>query len=166
MQGFMKRAWIMAGLLASAVLLSAPTAEAQQGRGGHAYTRLAPATTPGAPPLSCQATKMYSCGPLGCTVEDHPEGLPVQLDLKTAEGKGYLCTYTYCRSFTLMGWRGRPAATGLVWSSQSGSTPPEDRIPAYDYLLTIADDWRGFTLATPGGGAVSGFTGTCAPPAP
>jgi hypothetical protein len=149
------RAWIMAALAASAVVtagvLAGPAAQAQQAE-RQAFNRLAPSLAPTAPPLSCQANKMYSCGPAGCDVEDHPTGLPVQLDLKTAEGKGYLCTFTYCRSFTLMGWRGRPKATGLVWSSQSGSTPPGDRIPVYDYALTIAEDWSGFTLAAPGNG--------------
>jgi hypothetical protein len=118
------------------------------------------------PPLSCKANKMYSCSAAGCETEDHPTGLPVEFEMKTAEGKGYLCTYTYCRSFTLMGWRGRPAASGLVWSSSSGSTPPADSRPAYDYTLSLAEDWGSFTLAAAGNGAVSGYTGTCSRPTP
>jgi hypothetical protein len=158
----MKRVFAVAA--ASLVLLAA-VAQAQSQRRPQAFDRLAPVSTPSAPPLTCKANKMYACGASGCDVEDHPNGLPVEFELKTAEGKGYLCTYTYCRSFTLMGWRGRPKATGLVWSSQSGSTPPADRTPEYDYTLTIAEDWRSFTLAAPGNGMVSGFTGVCERPA-
>lgn len=140
-------------------------AEAQTRRAPQAFDRLTPVVTPGAPALSCQANKLYACGVNGCDVEDHPTGLPVQIDLKTAEGKGYLCTYTYCRSFTWMGWKDRAPLTGLLWSSQSGSTPPYDRKPTYDYTLTIAEGWGSFTLAAEGNGMVSGFTGACKPAA-
>lgn len=129
-----------------------------------AHTRLSPATQAGAPPVACKANKMFSCGPSGCEVEDHPSGLPVEFDLKGAEGQGYLCTYTYCRSFTLMGWRGRPKGTGLTWSSASGSTPPLDKTPEYDFHLTMAEDWKSFTLAGIGNGGVSGYTGQCTRP--
>ncbi len=136
-----------------------PAKPAQQ-----SYTSLVSALTPGAPPLSCQANKMFTCGPSGCEVEDHPTGLPVQFELKGADAKGYLCTYTYCRSFTLMGWRGRPKGTGLTWSSASGSTPPNDKIPDYDFTLTMAEDWKSFTLASIGNGQVGGYSGQCKAP--
>jgi hypothetical protein len=152
------RAWVFSGLIAA--VLAAPAL----GQSGQPFARLAPATQAGAPPVSCQATKLFSCGEKGCEVEDHPTGLPVQFELKGAEGKGYLCTYTYCRSFTLMGWRGRPKGTGLTWSSASGSTPPLDKTPDYDFHLTMAEDWKSFTLAGIGNGGVSGYTGQCKKP--
>lgn len=149
------------GLLAGLMLMGftvAGDAQTQQ-----RYDRLAIATTPGAGPVQCQATKMFSCGAQGCETDDFPDGLPVQMELKTAEGKGYLCTFSYCRSFTLMGWRGRPRASGLTWSSATGSTPPGDKIPGYDFTLTLADNGESFTLVGVGDGKATGYSGDCGP---
>jgi hypothetical protein len=155
----MMRNFLMAGLVVALCFTSAaPLAFAQS---GPAYNRLAPVNTPAAPSLSCQATKLFQCGASGCEVEDHPTGLPVQITLNTARGRGEVCTYTFCSSFTLMGWRGRPQATGLVWAAQSGSNPPADRTPSYSYVLSISEDWQTFTLTSPGNGGVSGYSGAC-----
>lgn len=152
---------VVAGVLAAVVL--APTGDAQTRQ---SHTRLVPAVTPGAPPLSCKASRAFSCDAAGCETTMEGDGVHVQLDLKTAEGKGYLCTFSYCRSFTLMGWRDRPKATGLVWSSASGSVPPLDRQPIYDFTLSVAENWQSFSLVGTADGKVSGYSGACGAPTP
>jgi hypothetical protein len=156
--------WAIAAMCAALAVQPALAQKRPAKPAPQSYTSLTPAITKDAPPVSCQANKMFSCGATGCDVEDHPTGLPVQFELKGADAKGYLCTYTYCRSFTLMGWRGRPKGTGLIWSSASGSTPPNDKIPDYDFTLTMAEDWKSFTLASIGNGQVGGYSGQCKAP--
>lgn len=152
---------VAAALIAASGFAGVGDAQTRQ-----SHTRLTVAATPGAPPLSCQANKLITCGSSGCEVEEHPSGLPVHIDLKTATGRGYLCTYTYCRSFTLMGWRDRARGVGLTWSSASGSTPPYDKTPTYDYILTVADDAKSFSLISAGNGGFGGYSGACGPPTP
>ncbi len=116
-------------------------------------------------PLACRADRTLDCGLQTCAADAEAGDLPVELSLNPATGRGELCTYTYCRGFTLLRAPGAPKSlprwSGFTLSQRSGSTGPGSDQPIIDYQLSVAPDGSAFVLVNVDDGRISGWAGPC-----
>ncbi len=117
--------------------------------------------------IGCQAKRDLFCDLEGCksTASDL---IYVNLSYDIAKNEGDLCTFTYCRTFTLLLLPGssesrKDGLLGAVRSHAAGSTEELKDKPALDYLLWIAPDQKKFVLFGQGEDASSGWAGACLP---
>ena len=122
---------------------------------------LAPAVAETAP-LSCVAAYQNSCERRQCRSEAVTGA--VRLTIDPASGRGELCTYTYCRAFVLIRYRGQNTSdvvSGLVVSAKRGSVPPRSREPEVDMLLSVDLKRKRFGLTDGSATGLQGWFGTC-----
>ncbi|MDH3232522.1 MAG: hypothetical protein OEQ29_03280 [Alphaproteobacteria bacterium] len=116
----------------------------------------------GAAPLSCVAAYQTTCEQRVCRTEAVTGA--VRLTLDPARGRGELCTYSYCRAFVLIRYRGdntSDVVSGLVVSAKRGSVPPRSREPEVDMLLTVDLKKKRFGLTDGSATGLQGWFGRC-----
>jgi len=116
--------------------------------------------------LSCQATHNVGCegGVCSSTAEDN---IHVTVSVALAAGTGNICTYTYCRDFSLTPAPGETVEeavgrwTGFTLSQSRGSTEEHIGRPTIDYQLSISEDRTRFFLGGANNGGFGGWAGAC-----
>ena len=117
--------------------------------------------------IACRAERDLFCDLKGCA-SDAGDGFYVTVSYDPAANGGDLCTFTYCRDFTLLRLPGsstkpEDGLLGATRSSASGSMEEQQNTPALDYLLWIAPDHTRFVLFGQGDNLASGWAGACRP---
>ncbi|HRP09860.1 MAG TPA: hypothetical protein PLK37_02385 [Terricaulis sp.] len=127
-----------------------------------------------APPedeITCQATHQISCSGDGACASEASDTIYVNFRYSPTTLSGDLCTYTYCRGYTLLpqptaAGQASPPHTGFTLSDRAGSTEDDEGVPLVDFQLSLNAARTQFVLVNVEDGRTGGWAGACTPTEP